>query len=451
MFIIYTLTMDLFVFIIHNLESSTGISLKATTCSTLFYTIPFGLILLQGKNFNFSKNPLTVCMLIFAVINLLYYWFYNQHATDLLTALSDGYMPFDWARLLSVINITLILLTTGKFLDSHENPKGFFELFCKYAFGIGFIGSLLAVIFYPLGILTVNVGIKRMALIFGHPNAFAHYLTALICFLLGAAFYFKSSGMQKFAYSIFMSLPLMFIGLATAGSKSPLFQTVLILGIITFLEIWLNKRRFDFLKNPKMLLIGGLTTVLLFFVLLQSGFIDNFQKRFSEDSSLQWRYRQWSRVIQNIDPDKIYFGHGHTAALGVAQRYVYNIWNMRVKEQESPYIHNTVLEHFYDYGLLGMIWIIGFLWSSYLNVANIMNPEIPQKYKSLNICCLALFLQQMLGLLFDECFYMPSPFGIWTLWGIMFYIATQSHKTVNKLQSVKSPTTIKWLRAYLLS
>jgi hypothetical protein len=425
MFLIYALTLDLVVFTLHTIEDTTHLSLKTTTWSALFYTVPFVFILLRGKLIDFRRVPLATCMLLFLILNTLYYLIYNHHAVDMLFSVSGAFVPLDWTRLVSTLNIALLLLTTSKFLQTLKNPDAFFENFSKYFFWLMLVLSVAAIVFYPFGILTVEIGIKRMALIFTHPNAFAHHLTVSICYLAGTAFYFMGKNQTKLANKIFLSLPVLFIALGTSGSKSPLIQVTLGLLIVGVLEVIFNRRRIPILTNPRLMITTVLAVLVLAGGAVAMGVIDNFQKRFEGDESLQWRYRQWARIVANIDPDKIIYGHGHTAAITITQRYVYNTWNMRDDEQESPYVHNSILEHFFDYGLLGMIWLVGFLYSAWLNIKNLFDKTLAARYKSLNIACLSIFVIQMIGLGFDESFYMPSPIAVWALWTIQFFIATQ--------------------------
>jgi hypothetical protein len=425
MFLIYALTLDLVTFVFHTVENATHLSLKTTTWSLLLYTLPFLYILVKGDLVDLRRIPLATCMLLFLGLNTVYYFIYNHHAVDLLFSVSGEFIPLDWTRLISVVNITLLLLTTTKFLQTNPNPDAFFENFSKYFFWLMFGFSVAAIIFYPLGILTVEIGIKRMALIFVHPNAFAHHLTVSMCYLTGCGFYFLGKNQSKLANRIFMAMPVLFIALATTGSKSPLIQVALGMGIIALLEVIFNRRKIPILNNPRMLITTVLTVAILSGAAIGMGFLENFQKRFEEDASLLWRYRQWERIINNIDPDKILYGHGHTAAISITQRYVYNTWNMRDDEQESPYVHNSILEHFFDFGLLGMIWLLGFLYSAWLNIKNLFDRSLPKRYRSLNIACLSIFVIQMIGLGFDESFYMPSPIAVWALWAIQFFVATQ--------------------------
>jgi len=424
-FFLYALTMDLVVFVMHSIEDATHLSLKTTTWSFLIYTLPFLLLLVKGQQFDFRRIPLATCMLLFLVLNTIYYFIYNHHAVDLLFRVAGDYIQLDWTRLISTVNIVMLVLTTTKFLQTLKSPDSFFETFSRYFFWLMLVFAVAAIVFYPFGILTVEIGIKRMALIFSHPNAFAHHLTVSMCFLMGSAFYLLGKHKLKLANQIFMAMPVLFIALGTSGSKSPLIQVALGMLIIGVLEVLFNKRKIPIFSNPKLLIATILGITILGAGAVAGGLVDNFQKRFEEDSSLQWRYRQWGRIIGNIDPDKILYGHGDTAAINITQRFVYNTWNMRDDEQESPYVHNTILEHFFDFGLIGLIWLVGFIYSAWLNVKNLFDKSLPQRYKSLNISCLSIFVIQMIGLAFDESFYMPSPIAVWALWTIQYFIATQ--------------------------
>jgi uncharacterized membrane protein YhdT len=162
------------------------------------------------------------------------------------------------------------------------------------------------------------------------------------------------------------------------------------------------------------------------------GLTENLAKRFNNDDSFIWRLEQYQRLLGAVEPDKLLVGHGHTAALVVIQRFVYNAWNIRDNVQESPYVHNGFLETFYDYGLFALLWLIGFLVCAYKHGKALLDRSTPAWLKSLHISCLALFLVQMIQLSLEEVFFIAFPLSIWSLWAIQYFVATRLKSQENQ-------------------
>ncbi len=440
-FLFYVLTVDFFVFSLKVVESQLGLSLKVTTLSSLLYMIPMFLLILQFPMRNLWRIPLVNYMCVFFAVSLLYYVFYNHHAVDLLYKTAGQYTPIAWSRVVSVFNIAVLLVATSQFLQFIPDPEAFFDRFTKYYFLTIVVFSVSAIVFYPFNILTVVIETKRMALFFAHPNAFAQYLSLAICFLAGAAFYYLQKSQMGKAKLLFISLPIIFVALITCGSKTALIITLIGISIILLLEAIFNKQKFAIFRSSKAI---GLMIVLLFSVAIlaaQFGALEGMQQRFSNDGSFSWRVQQWQRILMNVDSDKIFFGHGHTAALIQTQRFVYNTWNLQKNIQESPYVHNSLIEHCYDYGIWGFVWFLGFLHCLVIHIKGLFSNKVQKKYRSIHISCLAIFFVQMSSLLFNESFYLPSPLSVWFLWVIQYFMATiPQYKTDSRI--VHSATSL---------
>jgi hypothetical protein len=440
--LMYLLTYDLSLFALKFFENVLHTALKVNTILFLLYLFPLVLTawlsLINPQNkFSLARIPVLNYLGAFWIVMGGYYLFYNQHAIDMLSIIAGEYSYVDWGRFYKFFEILTFCFSFSILLQNLKEPARFFNQFSQYYIVQYLAYSILAVLFYPLHITTETIeGFERMAFIFGHPNTLGYYLALVICFTAGFAFYSLRSGNRRFAVAAFVSLPVMLMAQLTSGSKTSLFCALLSVAVVVLLELFVNRGYQIFLKI-KWLYLSVTTLVLTVLLVLSSGNLSVIQSRLGDNRSLDWRKTQWSRVMENIEPASVLFGHGHTAALVTTQRYVYNTWNIRNDVQESPYIHNDYLEQFYDYGIFILVWLLGVGHLVLKHIRSFVDPSVSTAQRSLHISSFALVVMLLLSMVVEMAFYQLP---VWLLIVLLYFRATfpeYSRKT-NQQEAVLS-------------
>lgn len=179
-------------------------------------------------------------------------------------------------------------------------------------------------------------GVYRIRGTFFNFNDYGYALSIFIAFAL-FMYLFTVKPKEK-TYWIF-TVGLNLIVLMATFSKTSYLNVGL---AFLFMSLFLNWRtRLQIFAGS--LILG----VILMAFLTFSGAMENILLRFSDNSSLNWRFEMWRNLYNLIQQGNIYIGNGAEAA----RNYL-----MLIMPAENSYApHNVYLETWYNFGLVGLV------------------------------------------------------------------------------------------------
>lgn len=227
------------------------------------------------------------------------------------------------------------IMATHNYIRENQDSIYKFIGYISYLFNTIAIIALLQYLTKIGGI--VNEGIYRVRGTFFNFNDYGYAITIFLCL----AFYVLLTS-QKHRFYWILTIILNLIALVGTFSKTSILAAALIALTMSMFLPWKIKFR---LFISLIVLGGG-----MFIFLSTSGIIGGLILRFSDTSSLEWRYQMWINLYNMILEGNILFGQGIEAS----RRYL----QFLVPFGESYAPHNVYLETAFDYGIFGFIAFI---------------------------------------------------------------------------------------------
>ena len=254
---------------------------------------------------------------------------------------------------------------------------------------IKYIVSILS-IYIVLSLLTIPLGLSTFMFIFdgrlwsdflGIAGFSEYYLSIFIILLVGFKYYINNNQFeQKHLYNSLINFSALafFTILCLFIVKATLIALTFSLAIM----LWFNYRnKFKIgMSKPLIFIIGFLLIILIStFSAEISVFVDKMIMRFSNSHSLQMRADLWSVYVENwinnLNIFNFIFGHG----IDTSRELAFNVAFMEPSYGVLgvPHVHNAYLEIFYDYGMMGLLYIgtLFYIWINNLKIILSKNIE----------------------------------------------------------------------------
>ena len=340
---------------------SIGINPHTHLWLILLVMIPAGLFAPQvfrfmGKDYFFVK-----AFIIFFLFATAYYLF-NNHAVidprfDHSGSLSGGSTSLEVLRVYAYFASSMIMTIFA--IKSREFTQDAIVKLNNYIAISVITYSILAIMAYFSNITMVELeGVKRVALIFGHPNPFAFYMGLMMLYLFGSGMLGITSQDKKINGFWILSALIGIVGFLTAMSKT----SILGLGASVFFFMMVA-----FLKRPGIKAILVTVCLLLLVGLLQAldtPLMGTLSDRFERNNSLEWRLEAWRSVLYSLKPESIPLGKGFSASNEVMLDFQLLQSEMTPDLKKSgPVIkvHNAFISNLYDFGLIGLLPLFALL------------------------------------------------------------------------------------------
>lgn len=419
---------------------------KITGFEPKLYALAFLLAFLVAVTFLFkyfkwlwSNFLLFRCFFIFFIINLFYFTFYHTDFREWSTYYFNNLQYFDFnSKVLSIEAVGLYpnsnfseTKQVGMYLGSivpviasvisimifHglNTTKAVNDRFCEV---IKYITLTLS-IYLGLAILSIPLGISSFLFIFdgrfwsdflGIAGFSEYYIAIFIIMLVGFKYYINNNYFEnKSFYNILMN-----IGIITFFGILCLFivkATLIALSFSLAVMFFLNKKNKQILGLSKPLIcviVIGLIFIIAAFSTQIAVQIEKISTRFSDLNSLNMRTDLWTVYIQNwldnLTIFNILFGHGIDASRELAFKIAFMEPSYGVVG--VPHIHNAYLEVFYDYGMMGLLYIGTLVYIGFDNLRTIFSDKIKDDKLKL-ACSMSLTI-----LLYTSIYYTAEVFRI---------------------------------------
>ncbi len=421
-----------------------GFNFRWNQLSALFLWTPTFFFIVPAIKTAFKRVPFFPYLLFFCGLFLIYFFFFNAHAIvvhNTLTA-SGGYRTLDMDKAYNIFMVFFGLLSITYAVFSIKNRLQLFHKLNTILAWVVITTSVVVIMGYPFSFLTeVIEGFRRSGFIYSHPNQLGHNLGFMLIYLLGMKFYYvNNSAVSNKVLNI--ALGLGGLALLLTFSKTAIAATAMCL-ILLFLVysalISFNKKA---LLDISMAASGML---LLLFLMQVFGIFDVFeilQSRINDSSSLLWRFRQWESLLHDFNRwTDVVFGHGLTASSA-------KIFQLKFSDSMNPTgdavvvvgIHNGYLDTFYDFGLLGLVWVFGLIYSFFINIRLFVNEQITKDKKIVLLSANCMIIYALIGCFFDELLYsMLYPFLYFTT--VIYLVFVDLDLLKNKPQPKLSPVS----------
>lgn len=249
-------------------------------------------------------------------------------------------------------------------------------------------------IYIALSLLTIPLGLSTFMFIFdgrlwsdflGIAGFSEYYLSLFIILLVGFKYYINNNEFEKkplYNSLINFSALTFFVILCLFIVKATLIALTFSLAIMLFFN---HRNKFHLgMSKPLIFVVGFMLIILMStFSAEISVLIDKIVMRFSNSHSLQMRADLWSVYIENwsnnLNVFNFIFGHG----IDTSRELAFNVAFMEPSYGVLgvPHVHNAYLEIFYDYGLVGLLYIgtLFYIWINNLKIIfskNIKNKNL---------------------------------------------------------------------------
>lgn len=414
-------------FLDKNITAISGISLK-------LYTITFGVatasaIIYIFKNFKqlWSNYPIFRYFFIFFIINTIYsFCYYSDFRSFFSNYLNDLYLSKS-----STAKYFAIMTGTGLTQEFTETKFGI------YLFGLAPIIALTVSLMIFQGINKINLVREKLTSMMKYLSiAISSHLTAAALTILAGlavldlsdqgrldtSFLGISGGVDLFLALFF----LMFIGFKiylntleqNKNSKLisnliqltiPVMTALILLSInktciislsacLLFIGTMLLMTKIYSIKTvfkSPAFIITLLSAFALFaiIIMINPDLVTNITKRFSTVETLNTRGMMWKGFIQEwfttLTPFNIFFGHG----IDSSRELTFKISSMIGENNAGiaqPHIHNMILQMFYDYGAMALLYFGGLLSVVASGFKSIFSPKASKEVKIISITSLSL-------------------------------------------------------------
>lgn len=254
-----------------------------------------------------------------------------------------------------------IVLAVYNYVES--SPENLRKL-TKYISILFNIIALVAIGQYITGIGGItNEGFYRIRGTFFNFNDYGYAISLFICLAL-----YVLMTTEKHKLYWMGTLGLNLIALIGTFSKVAIINTMLIFLVMGMFLPWKRKiQLFGILT-----LIGTIVTTFL----ISTGALSILVSRFSDTSSLEWRFEMWRRLYNMIIQGNILIGQGITASKDFLAVL------MPTGQSNAP--HNIYLETAYDIGLIGVIpFILTFIFILFQGISIFAKKGIINNYNKL--------------------------------------------------------------------
>jgi hypothetical protein len=379
------------------------------------------------RYFKDIQHVLPHALWYFAFVGLLtlYYFVYNPSSHNFYLAnsgLTNGYSPMIvyW-----VLGCGWLVGAVGLMLQS--NPMACFATTNRLILIAALIMYSLTVLGYPLHLFNVEVdGFLRSRGFFTHPNMFCHRSGILFIYLVGISCFYGSLKNPRLPLPLLLSTcGLVFLGLLLGFSKTSFVATGIACSLFYVLS-WqtplLKQHRW------KILMLGPITLlmVLLGFKLISGQwFWEILADRIQDTNSLSWRTQTWNSLLGDLNGLPLLIGHGYTGAQDFIFRMSYN-----TVKNANPLVwsHNAYLFLAYDFGCMGLLYIMALLSLTWRAIALFCQAQSPT-VKGLCATVLAMEVYYLMSMGFDETIHMfDVPLLFWLLSSMLIIMATWYHQ-----------------------
>jgi len=140
-------------------------------------------------------------------------------------------------------------------------------------------------------------------------------------------------------------------------------------------------------------------------IILELNIINYIQSRFENQTSYEWRKQTWHILIQNFNWLSLLIGHG----VGSSREYL-----LTIRPNDIPNPHNGYIELLYEYGIAGMIYIIGIASVAVTNLKKVLGIK-DFKNKFIYLIPVLYSLTFLVELMFDVVVTLrETTFYLWT-------------------------------------
>ncbi|MDD3149376.1 MAG: O-antigen ligase family protein [Candidatus Gastranaerophilales bacterium] len=305
-----------------------------------------------------------------------------------------------------------IILALCNYLQ--ENKHKIFD-FCKYISYMLNTIALIAVFQYitKTGGFVVE-GVFRARGTFFNFNEYGYIISIFIAFAL---FMLLQAKEKKERIYWVGTIGLNLIALLATMSKTSLVNTALVFGIIAFALPW--KRKIQFIG------ISAILAPILLLYFRHTGMLNTIIQRFSDNTSLFWRFEIWGMLQNMISQGNFLLGEGANASREFLQLVV------PLGESFAP--HNIYLETIYNYGIISFIPFILVFLLVFLKGIQILKSDLPNKIAGISI--IAVITVTLIQNFVSNAFYDRSVNVIF--WGILalLIVAADANFKVDNQQS----------------
>jgi hypothetical protein len=355
----------------------------------------------------------------------LYYFIYNPSSQNFYLAnsgLTNGYSPMIvyW-----VLGCGWLVGSVGLMLQ--RNPLPCFAATNRLILVAALIMYSLTILGYPFHLFNVEVdGFLRSRGFFSHPNMFCHRSGILFIYLVGISCFYGSLKNPRISLQLLLSTcSLVFLGLLLGFSKTSFVATGIACSLFYILG-WntplLKQHRWQIL----MLVPITLLVVLLGFKLINGQwFWEILADRIQDTHSLSWRTQTWNSLLGDLNGLPLLIGHGYTGAQDFIFRMSYN-----TVKNANPLVwsHNAYLFLAYDFGCMGLLYIMALLSLTWRAIALFCQAQSPT-VKGLCATVLAMEVYYLMSMGFDETIHMfDVPLLFWLLSSMLIIMATWYHQ-----------------------
>lgn len=419
LFVLFLFTSDILNFFLTELQKI--IPLKAATLYALIFYVPF-IFLIKKSFWSYLKSsPVALGFALFFLLNSIYYFLNINHLVLMEPVPAQEQA---WVRLLvsfKWLYVYLLFYTVWQPLQEgilkltylnklYEKLFYYFAAFC-----------ILGILAYALSIGVYFIGVKRLSFIFFHPGGLAFYISGFILYLL-AYWLSQKNSLSNNKSNFFLAVILLgSFTLLLSFTKSFIAYHIIASALIIFYAHRLKLINFNWIYVVASAILAGLPLILF------PSLLESLSLRLSSNTSLFWRLLQWERILGTLSfPNSILMGNGLASCIQLTQSYTYNAWNIQANTVESYWVHNIYIEHLYDFGLPGFVWLIGFLTYIYTGW-RLLNKLLPEN-KILLFANIVILAYLIINCINNEGFY-PMTFAI--LLGLNHYLATK--RTINEV------------------
>lgn len=343
-----------------------GFQFPGRVATLLFLIPPCVILFLKNCRALWQDLPFFRWLLFFTGITTAYYLFYNSPFIDPRGASVEYTSPSkDFLLIAFFVNASVVAGYCG--IRQAPDKTAVFDCLNQIILWYGLLESVMIFLGYPFGQFSRYIdGFLRVEGTGKHPNHFAHQQATFLIYILGLLGYYayrpKLLG-EKISKTFMVGTGiLMGITYLMALSKSSFAVLFAALFLYLFVLSFCLKVKKPLIWTLILVPILVPLTLTAYDWVTGESFLEILQARISNEGSYTWRLNMWGDLLGNIDGSSMWLGHGLSSSREL-QFILHN--DVSKVESATSQVHNASIQLFYDMGLLGFVYYIGFaayLW-----------------------------------------------------------------------------------------
>jgi O-antigen ligase len=352
-----------------NWESLSIFSINPITLLITGISLPYAIYLFYTRIGELIKKfPFLIFLIVFDAIIFLNIFRMNN----------PGYT----AQIFRAFFILIFLIAITYYFIKNNSPKFIYN--CLLSFSVLNATAAIFQKITGIGLLDIQ-GIPRVCGWMPHPNQCGFLINILWPLILYLIIQAKNKKEKVFLMIIF-GLNILALIFTFSKASYLIFLFNLILFIILFGSVRTKMTTFA-------IILFSVICFLLIGILTRSDILYFISARFSENSSLMWRFKMWQFLLRDMDLSKLLFGGGLNSSI----TYLIPL----ISQWESPTPHNGYLLLLYELGIWGLS-LIGFILAIFIKSFKYIMQHFNSPQKLSGIIPLLLSIAMLVEMFVDQ-------------------------------------------------